>query len=74
MTREQNGKLVNEPQSAVELFTDENSFCANFDKQMRNPVIIERYKSKVGFYDLKMTVNEFPLELYLDLDIKCLNG
>jgi|GEM_PF-3296148 len=66
MTREQNGRLVNEPQNAVEIYTDEVSFCANFDTQMRDPAIIERYKSKVGFFDLKMTVNEFPLELYLE--------
>jgi len=66
LSKNEGGRLVNEPQNALTLYNNETEFCANFEQQMRSPAIIERFREKVGTLDIKMTVEDFPFELYLE--------
>ena len=63
----QNNQIVNEPEKATALYNTETEFCADFDVHLRNNRLLKIYEPKVKIYDQKMTVNEFPVEVYLQM-------
>ena len=59
------GKYINQPIKNAVLYNNETDFCKNFEKQMRNPAIVEVFKSRIELHDIKMTVEGSPFEIYL---------
>ncbi|TFF34559.1 hypothetical protein [Mucilaginibacter psychrotolerans] len=63
----ENNKIINKPEKSTALYQTEAEFCANLDDHLRNNRLLEIYKPKVKIHDQKMTVNEFPVEVYLQM-------
>ena len=60
------GQLTSQIEQAKILYGSEDEFNANFEMQMRNPVIIEQLKSSVSVKETRMTFSDFPIGLYYE--------
>jgi hypothetical protein len=63
----ENKQIVNEREGANVLYNTEAEFCANLDDYLRNNRLLKMHESKVKIHDQKMTVNEFPVQVYLQM-------
>ncbi|MCW3116883.1 MAG: hypothetical protein JWM28_965 [Chitinophagaceae bacterium] len=63
----ENNEIVTERERATFLYNTETEFCANLDDHLRNNRLLKMYGPKVKIHDQKMTINEFPVQVYLQM-------